>query len=139
MSATVQNRISTVSADPVGIARVSIAVTERCSILCWHMNDYESIAMWDLYTNGVDGVAISTTVAKLKRAVEGIPEDCFIGTVEYTDHPTADTNSTMPFGLLQPLFQKGMSYTHECEVRAIISPIAVRLKVEQNQLVALIR
>jgi len=130
LSATVRNRISTASAggslSTEGLSRVCGALADKCGILCWHMNDCESIAMWDLYTNGIDGVAISTTMAKLKRAMEGISEDCFVGKVEYTDHLAPDANgAARQLGLLQPLFQKRKSYSHECEVRAIISPLGL--------------
>jgi hypothetical protein len=35
---------------------------------CWHMNDGESDAMWKLYIKGSEGIAIQTTVERLKAS-----------------------------------------------------------------------
>src|SRR5438093_349916 len=44
------------------------------AVNCWHMNDYESAAMWPLYVQGHEGVAIQSTVGLLKRAFDPTPE-----------------------------------------------------------------
>ncbi len=35
---------------------------------CWHINDFESAAMWDLYTKAGNGVAIQTTFGNIKKS-----------------------------------------------------------------------
>src|SRR5438876_753236 len=40
------------------------------AVNCWHMNDHESAAMWPLYVQGNEGVAIQSTVGRLKRALD---------------------------------------------------------------------
>lgn len=38
-------------------------------INCWHMNFYESVAMWDSFTNSKTGIAIKTTLGALKKSL----------------------------------------------------------------------
>ena len=38
----------------------------QTAISCWHENQYESAAMWQLYNPSNDGIAIQTTFGKLK-------------------------------------------------------------------------
>ena len=54
------------------------------AINCWHKNEHESVAMWKLYSSWSEGVAIQTTVSKLKRIDERA--DYVIGRVRYLDY-----------------------------------------------------
>lgn len=38
-------------------------------ISCWHMNEYESAAMWKLYAKSSDAIAIQTTFQKLCESI----------------------------------------------------------------------
>jgi hypothetical protein len=88
------------------------------AVNCWHRNDVESIAMWKLYTSGDDGVAIQTTVGRMKASLVQEARDLFIVEVEYSDHDGQD-----PIGssdALLPLARKRRSFSHESEVRVIL-------------------
>jgi hypothetical protein len=92
----------------------------RSRALCWHQNDVESVAMWKLYTSGFDGVAIQTTVTRLKASLHAEERDIKIGQVRYGDH--ADP---LVFGENAPpgvaaVFLKRRSFEHENEVRLVI-------------------
>lgn len=95
-----------------------------CAISCWHASETESVAMWQLYATGTDGVAISTTVEKLEASlkIDGRRDSNFhIGTVQYIDHE-ADILTERPperVTALQSLFQKSREYAHEREVRFV--------------------
>jgi hypothetical protein len=95
-----------------------------CAISCWHASKTESVAMWQLYATGTDGIAISTTVEKLEASLEidGRRDSNFhIGTVQYIDHE-ADVMTERPperVTALQSLFQKSREYAHEREVRFV--------------------
>ncbi len=94
---------------------------------CWHANTHESVAMWKLYTTGGDGVAIQTTVGRLKRSVEREPFPIHIGSVQYLDY---ERDTIDGFNTLSPLVCKRKSFAHECEVRAFIPfPAARQLEV----------
>ena len=96
-----------------------------CAISCWHASNTESVAMWQLYTTGSDGVAISSTVGKLESCLDykGIRDiHLHIGTVQYIDHEANVSTERPPERVtaLQSLFQKSREYAHEREVRAVL-------------------
>lgn len=41
-------------------------VRKHTYISCWHANEFESAAMWDLYSKNDASVAIETTYAEIK-------------------------------------------------------------------------
>ena len=86
---------------------------------CWHMGEFESEAMWRLYTRERDGVAIKTVFARFKEALVG-EESVFVSRVSYRDYRT----ESIPFGnALLPLVHKRISFQHEQEVRAFSAGI----------------
>ncbi|MBE3115958.1 hypothetical protein IMZ68_02015 [Candidatus Bathyarchaeota archaeon] len=51
---------------------------------CWHINDYESDAMWKLYLKGEEGVTIQSTYRQLSDSFKNYNEnDVFIGVMLY--------------------------------------------------------
>lgn len=87
---------------------------ERTYINCWHENQYESEAMWKLYTSNLEqGIAIKTTYDKLYRAIKRNPS-IFIGRVKYIDYKEQFA------GINDSFWYKRKSFEHEKEVRAII-------------------
>jgi len=42
---------------------------------CWHMNDSESDAMWKVYLKGSQGIAIQSTVARIKSSLQNCLTD----------------------------------------------------------------
>jgi hypothetical protein len=88
------------------------------AINCWHENEHESAAMWSLYEASSSGVAICTTFERLCSSFDGFEHPVFIGRVQYVDYDTF----AIPLGnTLVPLLHKRLSFSHEREVRAIIS------------------
>ncbi|QUW39900.1 DUF2971 domain-containing protein [Bacillus cereus] len=83
---------------------------------CWHSNEYESAAMWDLYLKSNEGIAIQTTFDRLKQSLNVCKEDIFIGEVNYIDH-TKQKNLVESY--LEPFFTKRISFKHEQEVRLV--------------------
>lgn len=84
-------------------------------INCWHSSEYESDAMWRLYSGEYDGIAIRTTIESLKQSFTG-DQRIFLGRVAYVDYETA----LIPEGnVLLPYLTKRKSFEHENEVRAI--------------------
>jgi hypothetical protein len=82
-------------------------------VSCWHVNEHESAAMWDLYARGESTVAVQSTFARLRAA---LPEDVRIGLVEYLDYDS----DTLPEGnVFAPFLRKRRSFQHEHELRAI--------------------
>ena len=80
----------------------------------WHMNDHESAAMWKVYAQTKEAVAVRSTYASLRKV---LPDRINIGTVQYIDfesQPIPEVN------VLYPFMYKRMSYSHERELRALI-------------------
>ncbi len=108
---------------------------------CWHINDRESITMWDAYTSSRHSVVIETTVKQLRNAlnhglssitspVNTVLEECGlppnnhisnrysikIGKVNYID----ETYVMSSYNSYETIFSKRMCYKFENELRAVI-------------------
>jgi hypothetical protein len=85
-------------------------------INCWHMNEYESTAMWDLYLKSDEGIAIQSTVGNLVESFNDTEEKLYIGKVNYIDFKKdwiPEGNSFSPF------IYKRKSFEHEKELRLL--------------------
>ena len=81
------------------------------------MNEHESTAMWKLYAQTSEAVAIQTTYKQLAAL---LPEDAYIGKVKYIDYQT----EWLPEGnLFYPYVHKRKSFEHEREIRALVMDI----------------
>lgn len=83
------------------------------NINCWHMNEFESAAMWKLYAKTDEAVAIQSTY---KRLHECLPPYTYLSVVNYIDyskHFIPDGNAFWPF------VHKRLSFEHEKELRIL--------------------
>lgn len=86
---------------------------------CWHENERESEAMWRLYSAYLqNAVAIRTTVGRLTEALGDDP-DVDIGRVKYTDYDKHFVGKHV-------FFHKRLSFSHEREIRAIVSSLNLK-------------
>lgn len=84
-------------------------------VSCFHKNEYESAFMWKQYA-GDEGVAIVTTVDRLKESFQHEENDIYICDVQYIDY----AKEYMPEGNMFYLsLYKRKSFVHENEVRCI--------------------
>lgn len=88
-------------------------------VTCWHMSDHESEAMWKLYGQYQEAVAIRTSCQKLARA---LPGEVYLGLVKYLDYEKDDFD---PTDLFSPFMHKRVAFQHEREVRGIIRESSV--------------
>jgi len=90
---------------------------EKVAISSWHTNEYESFAMWQIFTKNNEGLAIQSTVGRLKEAL--LPEknyEQYIGEVNYIDYK----KEYIPFDdTFFPFLFKRKSFQYEREVRII--------------------
>jgi len=111
--------------------KVKKTIDKRPHIInCWHQSDYESTAMWNLYSGLDKGIAIQTTIGKLKECFHGYKQDVAIGKVEYLDFGEDTINWGYLFYTYRLFLYKRLSFEHEKEIRAIIS--VSRKKIDQN-------
>jgi hypothetical protein len=96
----------------------------RTAVNCWHERERESATMWKSYTSGNEGIAVRSTVGRLKacfRETEGtITSDAsvFVGQVKYLDYDREVLDVSNGF---IPLLRKRSFFSDEKEVRAVIS------------------
>jgi len=90
--------------------------SRECTFInCWHLNEYESEAMWSLYVRDRSyAIAIRTTYERLYNAIGKNPL-IDIGRVNYIDYAETFVEIRAPF------WYKRKSFQHENEVRAILT------------------
>ena len=114
---------------------------EKVLISSWHINEYESYAMWQIFTQNSEGLAIQSTIGRLQKAL--LLEENFkqyIGEVNYIDYK----KEYIPFdNMFFPFMFKRKSFQYEREVR-IISDLSdtdikindgLKIDVDINQLI----
>jgi hypothetical protein len=90
---------------------------EKVVISSWHINEYESFAMWQIFTQNSEGLAIQSTIRRLQKAME-VEKDFnqYIGEVNYIDYK----KEYIPFDdMFFPFLFKRKSFQYEREVRII--------------------
>jgi hypothetical protein len=87
-------------------------------VSCWHENESESEAMWRLYCQPHDGVALRTTYQRLD---DSLPDAMFLGQVTYVDYEGTGIVPTLEvlngFG---PMMHKRTAFAHEREIRKVV-------------------
>lgn len=83
---------------------------------CWHISPVESAFLWKVYAAVGDGVAVRTTIARLKEALLASDRPIYIGAVKYIDF---DIEPIREGNLLNPIFRKRVSFQHEQELRCV--------------------
>jgi len=84
---------------------------------CWHQNDHESAAMWRLYLQSGEGIAVRSSIGRLKQAFAQVEEQVHVGAVQYIDYRV----DRVPWNNgLHLALHKRRSFQHEREVRAIL-------------------
>lgn len=84
---------------------------------CWHLAEYESAAMWDIYQREGRGVAVRSTWGALTESIVS-DRTIYGGSVRYVDY----TREPIPEGNFFDAFMcKRESFSHEKEARLITS------------------
>jgi len=114
---------------------------EKVVVSSWHINEYESFAMWQIFTQNSEGIAIQSTIGRLQKALEVEKEfKQYIGEVKYIDYK----KEFIPFDdMFFPFLFKRKSFQYEREVRIIGDITAenikindgLKIKIDINQLI----
>ncbi|WP_366187198.1 hypothetical protein [Flavobacterium ovatum] len=103
---------------------------EKVAISSWHINEYESFAMWQIFTQNSEGLAIQSTIGRLQESL--IPEKNFtqhIGEVNYIDYK----KEYIPFDdMFFPFLFKRKSFQYEREVRILTDVTENNLKLNDG-------
>ena len=103
---------------------------EKVAISSWHINEYESFAMWQIFTQNSEGLAIQSTIGRLQESL--VPETNFnqyIGEVNYIDYK----KEFIPFDdTFFPFLFKRKSFQYEREIRIISDVSNTNLKIDNG-------
>ena len=103
---------------------------EKVVVSSWHINEYESFAMWQIFTQNSEGLAIQSTIGRLQNALN--PEKNYkqyIGEVNYIDYK----KEYIPFDdLFFPFLFKRKSFQYEREVRIISDTSSANIKINDG-------
>lgn len=98
------------------VPRIGKAWRLKAAVSCWHMNEHESVAMWDRYARSDTGLAIRSSIQRLIDSLDRSPQNVFLAPVGYIDY---DNTPMRVDNALYPLTHKRMSFAFEQELRAI--------------------
>ena len=103
---------------------------EKVAISSWHINEYESFAMWQIFTQNSEGLAIQSTIGRLQESL--VLETNFkqyIGEVNYIDYK----KEHIPFDdMFFPFLFKRKSFQYEGEVRIITDIGESNIKINEG-------
>lgn len=95
-------------------------VPRLCGVNSWHASEGESAALWRIYAPQGMGVAVRSTVGRLKHALRDDPTTVYVGQVTYHDY---DRENVGAENLLRTMLRKRRSFEHEREVRGLVFPL----------------
>jgi hypothetical protein len=98
------------------VPRLHKEVSLKFGVSCWHKSEYESEAMWKLYSTSGYGIAIESTIGQLQTSLNNT-KGVIIDSVRYMDfNKDPIEKGHKHYGL----FIKRKSFEHEKEFRATI-------------------
>jgi hypothetical protein len=103
---------------------------EKVVVSSWHINEYESFAMWQIFTQNSEGLAIQSTIGRLQKALE-VEKDFkqYIGEVNYIDYK----KEYIPFDdMFFPFLFKRKSFQYEREVRILADLSEQQIKINDG-------
>lgn len=106
--------------------------TQRKNVIIssWHINEYESFAMWQIFTQNSEGMAIQSTIGRIQESLH--LENQFeqhIGKVNYIDYK----KEYIPFDDdFFPFLFKRKSFQYEREVRIISNLSSHNLSINEG-------
>ena len=103
---------------------------ENIVISSWHLNEYESFAMWQIFTQKNEGLAIQSSLKRIQEALQ--PEQTYkqyIGEVNYIDYK----KEYIPFdNAFFPFLFKRKSFQYEREIRIITDVTSHNLTIDNG-------
>jgi hypothetical protein len=90
---------------------------DAIGVSCWHRSAGESVALWSIYVARGMGVAVRSTRARLRSALDVGHRELRIVDVTYEDHATSTGDSDA----WTCLSRKRPAYVHEQELRALVA------------------
>jgi len=101
---------------------------QKVFVNCWHINPFESAALWKVYMKSDEGIAIQTTVRRLVTVLEASKNDLRfdLASIEYDPSKLIGTTTTpngdhhTVFKMNNALFIKRPCFEYENELRVFV-------------------
>ena len=107
---------------PKGFSRARKSARQFVAVSCWNMQDEQSAALWKIYCSTFNGIAIESTVGRLKDSLKSEKRDVYIGRVKYIDHHSLPHLNSISGSIFHsPFLYKGKSFEYEKELRALVT------------------
>lgn len=95
--------------------KISDQLAKITFVNCWHMNEYESAAMWRFYG---EQLAVQTTFGRLTQAF--VKDDIYAGLVRYIDYSTERIHLPESLSEFRLALTKHKSFEYEKEIRIVL-------------------
>lgn len=113
--------ISKLNEYPEKLEKSSFRIFKSTLVNCWHQNEFESEAMWRLYSENNKGIAIQTTFQDLIDSIND--KRIYLSEVRYINFHDENLKPSdcVVNGHISPLLKR-KSFEHEKEVRLFFQP-----------------
>lgn len=103
---------------------------KKVVISSWHINEYESFAMWQIFTQNSEGLAIQSTLGRIQSALNADLDFIqHIGEVNYIDYK----KEYIPFDhAFFPFLFKRKSFQYEREIRVISDMSSSQIDIDNG-------
>lgn len=111
-------------------------IRKRTYVSCWTVRNCESSLMWDSFTKSQEGIAIKSSIFRLRACLKNSKIDQYIGKVDYDGFHSIPERNT-----LEPYLYKSKHYEDEKEIRVLTqiidsqSPLLQEADIESGLLV----
>ena len=110
----------------------NIARTMSTYINCWTSNEKESYALWKIYLDNTDGVAIKSTKERLNKALSLYKGKFDIDEVQYIDFNDIDYFKRKHQTKIAADRIKDLPYKYENEIRVIYVDKTIKIEIDKK-------
>ena len=114
--------------------RIRHAYASRKSyfINCWHLSEFESAAMWDIYSRRNEAIAILSSESRFQAAFANAYQDIMGGKIAYGEYSDEDFEMD-DSNAFTPVLHKRNSFSYEQEYRLVYWDTSVISKQIKSQ------
>lgn len=103
-----------------GLIQLNRSLRGQFLVNCWHIDNTENDAMWQIYVKDNEGIAIKTTLRNLIDCLKNTKEDIYCSIVNYKDYEKDEwAENVKYYNAILPIIYKRTAFQHENELRLI--------------------
>lgn len=91
-------------------------------VSCWNISEFESAALWSVYAQESEGIAIRSTVGRIRAALRDSEREVMLGRVQYR---IGTSDHVHPDNIFRLVYSKRASFSFENELRACVAAFPV--------------